>query len=98
MAAKREDVSAKRNAHRPAASQADDPPLTDADLHDEIQNFEQSDEYIYGDSGYRNDDFDDAKVRFGCNIYRFECSVLLYGAFLTLIIASNFFSHPYSPT
>ena len=68
MAAKREDVSAMRNAHRPAASEADDPPLTDADLHDEIQNFEQSDEYIYGDSGYRNDDLDDAKVRFGCNL------------------------------
>ena len=62
MSAKREEVSAKRNAHRPAASEAENPPLTDADLHDEIQNFEQSDEYIYGDSGYRNDDLDDAKV------------------------------------
>ena len=67
-AAKREDAPAKRNAHPPAASEADDPPLTDADLHDEIQNFERSDEYIYGDSGYRNDDLDDAKVRFGCNL------------------------------
>ena len=70
MAAERKSprASAKRNAHPPAPSEADPLPLTDADLHDEIQNYEQSDEHIYGEGGYRNDDFDDAKVRVGCNL------------------------------
>ena len=52
MDSKREGSAAKARAQPPSAS------LTDADLHDEIQAYEQSDQYVYGESGYD----DDAKV------------------------------------
>ena len=53
MDSKREELAAK-----PRAGPKE---LTDADLHDEIQAYEQSDQHVYGASGY-DDDYDDAKV------------------------------------
>ena len=52
MDSRREESAAKARVDPPSAS------LTDADLHDEIQAYEQSDQYVYGESGYD----DDAKV------------------------------------
>mmetsp|Transcript_21771 Transcript_21771/g.62428 ORF Transcript_21771/g.62428 Transcript_21771/m.62428 type:complete len:1128 (-) Transcript_21771:120-3503(-) len=48
MATKREETAAKREVDPPAASRA--APFTDADLHDEIQNYERSDQYIYDEN------------------------------------------------
>ena len=54
MDSKREESAAKARVEPPSAA------LTDADLHDEIQAYEQSDQYVYGESGYD----DDAKVSY----------------------------------
>lgn len=55
MASKREESAAKARADPPPT------PLTDSDLHDEIQAYEQSDQDVYGESEYVDDD---AKVSY----------------------------------
>ena len=78
MDSKREESGDKARAELPSAS------LTDADLHDEIQAYEESDQYVYGESGYD----DDAKV----SAERLLSSVVLMYT-LQFFFLTNLFLH-----
>ena len=78
MDSKRKESGAKARTDPPSAS------LTDADLHDEIQAYEESDQYVYGESGYD----DDAKV----SAERLLSSVVLMYT-LQFFFLTNLFLH-----